>query len=346
VRIPRRFLITAVLVLIFTLVAHLWAWPVHATALTNTYVRLSRMQASTATDFRLVFKTTTAAASGGKVVVQFYNAGNPAQFTINATQTVSSGSCAADTGATALPGSITAAGDNTAAVKTVTISSVGALTATTAYCVDLTSASAVTTPATTAGYITTVSTQTSGSATIDTTNIGLRVVSSDQVVVTAVVPPTFNFTLGATTDAFSANLDPTLVGSTGGVAATVTTNAAHGWIEWVKDLSQGLVSAGAGHTIATVGGTTPVLFAAGAEKYGLYGVVTTDSSGSTTVDAQYAGDATHAGQLYSGYKRLAFANSPTNGDVVTVKELAAIAGDTPSGNDYTDTLTVVAAGNF
>jgi hypothetical protein len=35
-----------------------------------------------------------------------------------------------------------------------------------------------------------------------------------------------------------------------------------------------------------------------------------------------------------------------SGDTITLKERVAISGATPAATDYTDTITVVAAGNF
>jgi hypothetical protein len=40
------------------------------------------------------------------------------------------------------------------------------------------------------------------------------------------------------------------------------------------------------------------------------------------------------------------APATANGDVITLIGRAAISAVTPAGNDYTDTITVVGAGNF
>src|SRR5437763_10611682 len=174
--------------------------PLSAASLTNTYVRLNRMSAGQTTSFRLVLKTASAGATS--VVINF-NGADTTTWTgssgvVNAAQTVSSASCAAESGATALPGGLSASGSG----SSITISGVTALSATTAYCVDLTSASAVTN-ATAGEYHPTVIV---GS---DSTTIAVRTISNDQVVVNAVVPPTFNFVIGgcaSNIDNFTANL--------------------------------------------------------------------------------------------------------------------------------------------
>ncbi len=350
--------------------------PVHAaTSLTNTYVRLDRMKAATASSLRIVFKTSSQSAlTENKVSIKLANyyddttgAVANKRFTINATQTVSVATCAAETGATALPTgtTLTAAGDNSFSAgsagppvvqptgKTITISNVSDLTPSTSYCVDLTG-SAITNPTTTQGYTGTISTLTSGSALIDTTDVGLRIISDDQIVVSAVVPPTFNFVLDGNIDAFVTQLDPATVSVTSGRTATITTNAAHGWIAWVKDSNQGLTSASAPYTIPTIANSTagaPETLTAGTASYALDVALITNgqTSGSVTIDSEYNGGSTptnQGGTLFSTYKPIGTGSGTTNGDVIKMFELAAINGSTPAGTDYTDTLTVVGAGNF
>ena len=72
-----------------------------AGALSNTYVRLNRLGTGQTTPVRVVFKTAGAGATS--VVIDFSSAWTSSSGVVNATQSVSSASCAADTGATALP---------------------------------------------------------------------------------------------------------------------------------------------------------------------------------------------------------------------------------------------------
>jgi len=190
--------------------------------LTTTYLRLNRLKTGQTTSVRLVFK---AASSQTANVTIGFNGADATTWTgssgiVNATQTIDTATCDTELGGSvdALPGSVTAAGSG----STVTISSVGATTSGTTYCADLTSATAVTN-ATSGEYHPVI---TIGS---DSNTVALRTIAEDSVVVTATVPPSFNFAFNNTTaDAFG-NLT-TSGSSTTGKTITLTTNAASGWI--------------------------------------------------------------------------------------------------------------------
>ncbi len=324
-----------------------------AATLTTTYIRLNRLTAGQTTSFRLQFRTVGAGATS--VAVNF-NGADATTWTgssglVNATQTTATATCASETGDTALPGTLSASGSG----STVTITGVTALSATTTYCVDLTSSSAVTN-ANAGEYHPTV---TVGS---DSTAVALRTISNDQIVVSATVPPSFNFVLSGNTDSFTTDLSTSSVVSTTGRTVTITTNANSGWIAWVKNLngSSGaatkgaLKSAAAGnYTIPTTNanalGSASHTLSTGTEDYGLGVTINTDASGGGTVtlDAAYDGTASKAGVLDpTNFRPIASANGTASGDIITLQERATISGGTPAANDYTDTLTVIGAGNF
>jgi hypothetical protein len=345
-------LITAALMLLLPSLAVLLPSKGSAATLTNTYVRLNRMKSGTATSFRLVFKAVSSQTANVAIDFNGTDAG-AAQWTnatpgglVNATQTVGTAQCVTD-GFTALPGSITASGSG----AVVTIASVGATTSGSTYCVDLTSASAVTTP--TAGhegeYHPTVTIGT------DSTSIALRIIAQDQIVVTATVPPSFNFVFNnTTTDAFG-NLT-TAGSSTTGKTITVTTNANTGWVVWAKSLNGttkgSLQSATAGNykiTSASALGSASHALGSSVEDYGLATTINTDAAGGGTVtlDAAYDGTSTKLGVLDSQvFRPIASANGTTTGDILNVLERASITGATPAANDYTDTITFIGAGSF
>ncbi len=336
-----KYLLGASLLLGSTLLG-LMASTAQAATLTSTYIRLDRMKAAQATSVRLVFRTVGAGATS--VVINF-NGADATNWTgssgvVNATQTVASAACATDTGFTALPGSITAAGSG----SSVTISSVTALSATTTYCVDLTSSSAVTN-ASAGEYHPTI---TAGS---DSTTVALRTISDDQVVVSATVPPSFNFVLDANTTSFTSNLDSGFVRSTTGRTVTINTNATNGWITWVKDTNAGLSSSIAAKTINAAGTIdgTPSTLSAGTEGYVLDVDLTTNGAGggTPTIAAEYNGGANQGGTLSaSNYQVAASSGGTAVGDVITFVGKAAIAADTPAAPDYTDTWTIIGAGTF
>lgn len=314
--------------------------------LTTTYVRLNRLKTGQTTSFRLQFKA--ASSQTANVAINFNGADGTtwtgSSGVVNATQSVATATCASETGDTALPGSLTAAGSG----STVTISGVGATTSGVTYCADLTSTSAVTNP-TSGEYHPTVTIGT------DSTTIALRTIAEDSIVVTATVPPTFSFVFNnTTTDAFG---DLTTAGSsTTGKTITLTTNASSGWIVWAKSLNGttkgSLQSATNGNyklTSSSALGSASHTLGSSVEDYGLATTINTDAAGGGTVslDAAYDGTSTKLGVLDSqNYRPIASANGTANGDIINVLERASISGATPAGNDYTDTITFIGAGNF
>jgi hypothetical protein len=337
-----------ILGLVFQVASGVFSGTVYGASLTNTYVRLDRMKAATATPVRLVFTV----PAGNSATEENLKITVPDGYTVATSgQTVTTATCATQTGATALPGTLVAAGNNTNGQKGLSVTGVTNLSASTAYCVDFTKTDAVTTPA--AGeYVATVETFTSGAALIDSTSVATRVVSDDQVVVSATVAPTFNFVLDANTTSFTANLDSSLVRQTTGRTVTVTTNATNGWIAWAKDTNTGLTSAAAAKTIASTTPGTGATLSAGTEGYVISAEVTSDAAGGGTVSipAAYQGTGGNANGsgLDTTYRMVASSTGTAGGagDVVTVRGKAAISAATPAATDYTDTWTIIGAGTF
>ncbi len=321
--------------------------PVSAATLTNTYLRLNRMAAAQNSTMRLVFKTV---GSGATTVVVNMNGADATTWTgssgtVSTTQAVT-GTAGCDAGATALPGTLAASGSG----SSITITGVTALTATTVYCVDFTTAASVVN-ATAGEYHPTV---TVGS---DSTTVAVRTVTNDQIVVNATVPPTFNFVIGScasNVDTFTTNLSASSVVSTTGCTATVNTNAKNGWFAWAKDSNTGLTSATASKTIASTTPGTNATLSSGTEGYvlGITNITQGSGAGSTTASTAYgngAGGTAGAGQgsgLDATIRQVASSTGTANGAVLTVKEASAINAVTPAANDYTDTVTLIGAGNF
>jgi hypothetical protein len=185
-------------------------------------------------------------------------------------------------------------------------------------------------------------------------------IASDQAVITATVPPTFSFTLGNLSQGLGTLSSSAITPSSPGITAAVGTNANNGWIIWVKSLNQALNSATTGDTIPTItaGGVgTNETVVAGTKGYVLDSNVTVDSAtlgtGAVSIPAEYAdGDNTgtgtlnKGGSLFSYFSEVATADGPTDGDTVTLIARVAISALTQAATDYTDTLTIVGAGNF
>jgi hypothetical protein len=318
-----------------------------AGALTNTYLRLNRMTTGTGTTFRLVFTTSSATASEDNIKIDFTTAWTGAS-SVSGTQAVSVATCPGETSTTAVPGTLAASGDTTN--KTITVTGVTNLTASTAYCLDFTTAAAVTLPA--AGeYYATVTTQTT-STVDDTAKLALRVVTNDSITVTATVPPTFNFALDSNTTAFTADLTPGTKRTTTGRTVTVNTNAKTGWVAWLRNSdANGLYSAGVNYNI---GSTTPgtavnVDAALNTEQY-VWGVTTSTQVagvGSTTLIGAYDATGTNEGSgVDNTYRQIASGSGTSQDAVLTLVSAATISPITPASSDYTDVIQVIGAGNF
>ena len=316
----------------------------------QSYVRLDRLEATTATGGTICADPKTTATEAGfeitfptQVGTDFSVSTTVANWTVSTTNLPAS--------STAWPGIGTATG---VTGHTVTFPS-SDLTVGTMYCFNFSGVNTLINGSAGNSLTGIMHTLDGSNAVIDETNYAVAIVANDQIVVSAVVPPTFVFSLSGNTDNFGGNLDPTLVKSSSGRQISVTTNAKGGWIGWVKDSQQGLYSTAANYKIPTAGviDGAPSTLVAGTEGYVLDTDLTTDAAGGCTVaiDPEYNGIGTaQGGTLSANFQPYASctgaAPATSNGDVVTMIERVAIAGGTPAGSDYSDIITVVAAGNF
>lgn len=310
-----------------------------AAGLQQAWVRPDRLKASTATTGQICAKTAVADVTEANVVVTF-----PTGFTLGLAATFTVSTTNLPSGASAWTGIATAT-DVTSQVVTFPSSN---LTANTLYCFNWASSTAVTNS--TAGNDKTGTIASGGNS----SSYALSIISDDQIVVTATVPATFTFSLSANTDTFASNLSTTAQLSNG-VTATVATNAASGWVAWVKSANAALNSASTGATIATTGSIddTVTTLSGGTNGY-LLDVTFTDSGTGTGTVTQAAGygqeydgnSSNTGGTLSTTFQPVAASSGTTDGDTVILKALARISAVQAAASDYTDTLTVVAAGRF
>jgi hypothetical protein len=354
---PTKLIIAAIAVLAVQVVAPLFSGVASAAAppqFTQAYLRLDRLKAVTTTGGTICLTPSTTGVEDSFEITFPTQTGT--DFVVNSTASnwvVTTTNLPA--GATAWPGMTSGVTTATAVTgKTVTFPS-GDLTISTQYCFNFVATNTLTNGSAGNSLTGTMHTLNSSAAIIEETNYAVGIITDDQIVVSAVVPPTFVFMLSGNTDGFGANLDPTIIRSTAGRTVTVTTNAKGGWIGWVKDSQQGLYSATANYTIPTSGTVNgaPTTLTTNSEGYVLDADLTTDAGGgcTVTIDPEYNGTTTSMGGTLSANFQpfVACTGTPpatANGDVVTLIERASIAGGTPAGSDYTDIITVVAAGNF
>ncbi len=316
--------------------------PARAGALSNTYLRLDRLGSGSPTSLRVVFQTSATLATVDSVTVSLPG------FTVNATQSVSSENCATGaggSGATALTGVLSASGTG----STITVTGATAVTPDTRYCFDLTRADAVTNPAP-GTYYPVIETKSSGS-TVDSAKIALTVVGDDQLSVSAVVAPMFNFAFDGNAAAFTTDLSPGSVAATAGRTVTVNTNAKAGWIAWAKDsdANLGLRSASVAHTIPSRAAGTNATLAAGSEGYlwGVSSIAQGSGAGTTSADPAYnATGGSHGAGLDATLRPIATSNGTASSAAITLTARATVANTTPAAADYSDTITVVGAGSF
>lgn len=342
---PISLLNLAALVAVSVVQVILFALPAKAGNFEQVYIRLDRL-ADSATTGGTVCAQADTAGTEADVQVAF-----PTGFTVNTTAsnwTVTTTNL--PSGATAWPSIATA---TAVSGQTVTFPS-GDLVVSTLYCFNFSGTSTLTNATAGDDKTGTITTRTSGPATIDSSSYALSIVSNDQIVVTATVPATFSFALSGNTDTFTGNLSTTTT-STSGRTVTIATNAASGWVAWVKSANAALNSASTGASIATAGSVdnAPTDLAS-STGYVLDVNVTTDSgTGTGTVSqasnygAEYNGtNTTSGGTLSTTFQPIAASSGTTDGDVLTLIERAKISAVQAAATDYTDTLTVVAAGRF
>jgi len=326
-----------------------------ASQLTQTSVRLGRfgIGATVGNDLLVTFKLNNTPTNVAKITVTF-----PVGFVIaNGTPAVqTTGFPNTPTGITVPPGSLTATA--TAASRTIVVSGFTSpsLNNTTLYGFIIPSGT-ITNPSSAGQYNLSVESDTAAGATIDiTTPVAVYiyggVANQDQINVSADVAPNFSFSLSANNDVIP-KVDPTTIQTSSGVTMTVGTNSPLGYTAYVKSANGALVSAtnpGTPITTGTFDGT-PDALTPGATDYGFVpstGASCSTCTGSLSYDSEYAvADGTHAGSFNgTGFSSFVSRNGYTNADQVILKERDSVANTIGYANDYTDTLTIVAAGNY
>lgn len=339
--------------LVFATLSPLFIQKVHATAMAQTYIRLDRVKASTATTGLVCATTSAVNGTEAKVAVTF-----PTGFTLGAFGTFAVATTNIPNGATVWPGITAPAGAGDIVGQTVTFAS-SDLAINTQYCFRWTNSAAVTTGTAGNDKTGTVITQTGAAATIDSGNYAVSVISNDQIGVTATVPLTYSMILDNTGISLG-NLSTTTTSSAGN-NVTIATNAGAGWIAWVSG-TNGTTSNGALHStvanadISAPGSSsdnTPTDLASTTGYVLDVDVTDSATAGTGTVSqaanfgAEFNGtNTTSGGSITTLLQPIAAANGVTDGDILSLKVRAKISALQPAASDYADTLTVVSTGRF
>jgi hypothetical protein len=141
-----------------------------------------------------------------------------------------------------------------------------------------------------------------------------------------------------------------------GITLTIATNAPLGYTAYVKSANAALNSASTSSTIPT--GTfngSPDTVTAGTSKYtfvpssGSVCVGGCNGSSVITYDGEYNGITGSTGGSFNtagSFASFVSRNGYTGTDNFTLKERVAVSAIQAAATDYTDTLTIVAAGNY
>jgi hypothetical protein len=190
-----------------------------------------------------------------------------------------------------------------------------------------------------------------GSPYTDSIDYATSVVAAagEQITVTASVSTTMTFSLSGNSVALGSLSSGTT--ANGSVVESVITNARNGWTSWIKG-TNGSTTIGSLHSVAanadiSAPAAWPTVSTLGTS--GGYVVDADSTAGGPTIAAGYAGgSADQGGASTTLFKQIATKTTPTSiaQDQVTINARARAAATQAAGNDYTDTLTVTAAGSF
>lgn len=337
----------------------LFPMPVEAAA--KGYLRLDRVKVNTATGGSVCFNPNiTETTAVGQVAITFPVSGTPGtadstHFGVNQT----AANWTWDTTATNIPAGTTA-WPGTAATSTVSNGTVTFIvtsnqteTTGTTYCLHFTGTSTLTTPTSAGNNFTgTISLNgTSGTPLAnESVNYASSIIANDQITVTATVTSTFTMSLGSTTAAIGTLPTSGAPASATGITLTVSTNAANGWIAWAKNANANstLTSATTSDTSVSSGAFTSgagnIHNLTGAAGYGL---AVASGTGSPTVATEYNTSSPSVGSLdNTQFEKIVSATAPANGNTATLTFSAEAGATTKPATDYTDTVTVTAAGQF
>lgn len=318
-------------------------------SVTEAWVRFDRLATGSGVSGTACMETTGGAGTETGVIIDFPTdwtiSGTPANWTVTTTNLPTSSDNT--TAATAWPGIGTATAVTGVSVRFPSTD----LSDDTFYCFNFAGASSTVGAA---GNDKTGTLKTEGgSPFVEEVQWATSVVASgaDQITVTASVSASMTFSLsGNSVDLGTLSSGSTAAGSA--ITQTISTNARNGWISWVMSNTDGGAGVGAlDSTAASAQIDSPGSFDGSPETLsstGGYVLDVNSGTGSPTIGGEYNGTtADEGGHLsYNVFRQTASNTAPASGDTADLVVKARSSATTPPASDYTDTLTVVAAGSF
>lgn len=179
----------------------------------------------------------------------------------------------------------------------------------------------------------------------DVGEIAIVILANDQFTVTGTVDPTITFSLSANATDFGAISSSSVTTSVPNITLTISTNADNGYTITIRD---------AGNTTNPGLYNSTAVFLIGSADYSYnnsadlsavagYGIQCASVSATCTAPYNVAGD--NVGGYELAAQTFATYDNPASSHTVTVTSKAKVTGATPAGS-YTDTVTVIATGNF
>lgn len=335
--------------------------PVKAQAANATgYLRLDRVKINTATGGSVCFNPTANETTVRQMAITFPVSGTPGtadatHYGVNQTAanwTWDTTSTNIPVGSTAFPGTATTSTVSNGVV-TFIVTLDQSLNTGTSYCLHFTGTSTLTTPTAAANSLVgTIALNNSGGTQLsnELVNYAASVISNDQITVTATVNSNFTMSLSSNTAAIGVLPTSGSPASATGITLTITTNAANGWTAWTKNAnsSSKLTSATTGDTSISSGAFTSgagnVHNLTGAAGYGLAVATGTNSP---TIATEYNTSSPSIGSLDSTqFEKIASQTTTANASTATLTFSAEASPTTKPASDYTDTVTITAAGQF
>jgi len=179
----------------------------------------------------------------------------------------------------------------------------------------------------------------------DIGKMAIVILSNDQFTVTGTVDPTITFSLSANSTDFGVISATSVTTSSPNITLTVSTNAENGYSINIRDIGNttnpGLYNSSAASIIGSADGS----YNNSADLSAVAGYGIQCSSATATCSSPYNVSGDNVGGYELAAQTFATYADPASSHTITITSKAKALGSSPAGI-YTDTVTVIATGNF